>query len=504
MIRRGRLWICGLAVLAVSWGGATGDAETVRLRRVEFKDERFYRAITEPGQLLLRLTSSQSFSANGEKLEAFGGKDAPAFSAVIKKEPAKYASSHPFRFMAKLGSDYFGFVLDGEHPESKGFDRLYFDSNHNGDLTDDEVIHVRPPTWSLFGDMHEFPRVSVTVRVDGKPAEYSFFLMGSCSGTPGSPANWSAWAQLMPGNYYEGEFALEGKGHRIILQDFNSNGRFDDAWTVDSKTATPTPGDVLLIDPDLKDYSMPGFGLTDRKERHAMSKLVCIDGRFYDVQVSPTCDTLTLTPCKLPMGTATNPAERYQAVLYGERGMVKIRGEKSKAVQIPAGDWKLSSYTIEASTAGRKRVERAADKTDSTGSSGPGGAKTPSDKDKAAQQRPAYERMLRWVVEGGMTRASPFRPRVAMVSAQATKDCPTVKVPEGKTTSLPFGPPYKAVVDVSYVMGGDQVSLGMKLVGSAGETCTNLAVEGGKPDPPAFEIRTAKGEFIERGTFEYG
>jgi len=485
-------------VLTATCDGLGAEAETVKLRRVEFKDERIYRAIAEPGQLLLRITSTQSFYANGEKLEATV-KDGPAFATVVKKEPAKYAGKHPFRCVARLGSEHFGFVLDGERPESKGYDRLYLDRNHNGDLTDDEVILAQPATWSLFGDMREFPRVGVTVHVDGKPAEYAFFLMVNCGGAPGSSAVSYVSAQLMPGVYYEGEATLDGKGHRLILQDFNSNGRFDDRWTVDPKSGEQTYGDVLLLDPNFQESGFTGFGLWDAKSRHPVSDLVCIDGRFYKLKVSPTCETLTLAPCMLAMGAVTNPGERYQAVLYGERGIVKIQGEKAKAVPMPAGAWKLLGYTIEASTAGHKR---SAGKKAEPKTSRESGSQSASEKD--TPKPPLQDRLLRWVAEGGLSRINPFRPRVAIVSAQATKDSPRVKVPEGKTTALAFGPPYKAVVDVSYVMGGGQASLGMKIVGSAGETCTNLTVEGGKPASPTFEIRTTKGEIIERGTFEYG
>ena len=36
----------------------------------------------------------------------------PEFSKVISKEPSAYNSQHPFRGVAKLGSQHFGFVFD--------------------------------------------------------------------------------------------------------------------------------------------------------------------------------------------------------------------------------------------------------------------------------------------------------------------------------------------------------------------------------------------------------
>ena len=44
----------------------------------------------------------------------------------------------------------------------------------------------------------------------------------------------------------------------------------------------------------------------------------------------------------------------------------------------------------------------------------------------------------------------------------------------------------------------------MSLVGSAGEICTNLIVNGGRPGKPKFTISTEKGEEVDTGNFEYG
>ena len=85
--------------------------------------------------------------------------DESAFKKVVKREPAKYVSTHPFRGVATLGSKQYGFVLDKQDAKSEDFDRLYFDLNGNGDLTDDKPIekpakkaHGKLSGWSwLFG-----------------------------------------------------------------------------------------------------------------------------------------------------------------------------------------------------------------------------------------------------------------------------------------------------------------------------------------------------------------
>ena len=52
-----------------------------------------------------------------------------------------------------------------------------------------------------------------------------------------------------------------------------------------------------------------------------MSKLVNIDGRFYDLHISPAGDKLTLTPSSLPLGNVTNPNDGFHATVYSEKGV---------------------------------------------------------------------------------------------------------------------------------------------------------------------------------------
>ena len=75
-----------------------------------------------------------------------------------------------------------------------------------------------------------------------------------------------------------------------------------------------------------------------------------------------------------------------------------------------------------------------------------------------------------------------------LVAATATKESPVVKVPKNKTIEFPFGPPFKPLVRVSHVFptsaskpeGPRKAYLQLRIVGSAGENCTNLLVKGRK------------------------
>ena len=281
--------VTGLCVLVTHAGAETC---TLELKRVDLSAR-----TVSPGQLgsfLARYSNPQTFfqqlggpqgmivrPSSGSKLK---------FSDVIKKEPGKYVTDTPFRGVAALGSGHYGFVLDvapsekdekeddekeakddkaAEKKEETGasllsmlgealappapsrpkneavsYTRLYFDLNHNGDLTDDEVIEATASrTYSIF------PTVELAIDVDGKKLDYAFtFRVYTRVSSNYAYAN----ASLNSAAYREGEITLDGKKRRIVLIDFNSNGRFDDAvsFSTSGGAVSSVMGDMLYIDPN--------------------------------------------------------------------------------------------------------------------------------------------------------------------------------------------------------------------------------------------------------------
>lgn len=477
------------------------------------------------GDYLLRATNPQSFFMQlreGQALQLRMGRtptQSQSFSKIVKKEPSEYVSKYPFRGVMELGSQQFGFVLDAKPPEAEeegteekkvedsvakgkgerdekadpaideGYARLLFDANHNGDLTDDEVIEAERVTQSDAGDSpmmyrlaySAFPRVDVTIEAEGTKIVYAFaFHVRSQTTSEFSYAS----ASLSAAAYREGEITLEGKKRQITLVDFNSNGRFDDVLTIGDEVRSssgrvyPTYGDVLLL--DAAGSSLGGFlnpyDVTATDCRYQVGEVVGIEGRFYDLKITPAGDKLSLTPSSAPTGKVTNPNDGFRALVYGDRGVLKITGGKSQPAVLPEGKWKLLSYTIDRTVYEEKE-----------------------EGEEEEGEEPKEE-----VFPFSIGRLS-SRPRYTMVSAQAGADGPTVEVREGKTVKLPFGPPYKPVVESGRI-GGDagQVSLAMSLVGAGGEVCTSLIVDGGRPEKPEFSITTADGKEVDNGKFEYG
>jgi len=201
---------------------------------------------------------------------------------------------------------------------------------------------------------------------------------------------------------------------------------------------------------------------------------------------------VTLTPSKLPVGYVSNPNPRYDALIYGENGFLKVSGGESKPAGVPAGEYKLHSYRIECDP--KKVLVAKGEK--------PAAQEDEEKKDKP-EKRSLAGRLGSLLFGGDASRGLRPGPRVTFVSADATRAYPPVKVREGKTALLPFGPPYRPVVGVRY-FDGDEAHLNLKLVGSAGEVCSDLMVEGDRPPEPTFEIRSKSGKTVASGKFEYG
>ena len=483
---------------------AEGKAQTFKLELKKLSESRS-RVIDfgkPPGDEAMRAwCNSQSvWSMEGARQ---GGDDKTSFTALVKKEP-KYTSDFVIRGVVKFGKDAFPFACDATDMKKKGFDKLYFDVNCNGDLTDDPVVSAKKADFegASFSDYvpeRAFPRVDLKIHVGDTEQDYAFFMTARAyamtqyvEGANAEPKKtWQGYAEFMPAVYREGEITLDGKKHKIALLDYNANGTFDNATELygdenfrkQRKAAYAISGDMLLVDPDSKVLSVGyGFNVSDRPERRHVSKLVWIEDRYWELKVAPSGETITLTPSERPTGTVSHPALRYHAVVYGEQGFLAIHGSKDTPVVLPEGEWKLLDYTIDL-TEPKKPPATA-----------PAKAEKPSNT--------LLGNLFQSIT--GSIGSDRDRPDITIVSANAPWDYKPVKIAKGQATPMPFGPPYKPAVSVGYFRDKDTANLQMQLLGSAGEECSNLMVKGDRPPAPTFSIATVKDEIVERGKFEFG
>jgi hypothetical protein len=458
------------SAVAVAWavaGAMAANAETfsLQLKRLE--------TVTgPPADTTFRGLQGQRFQRQigVDVPEATGRADEDEFAKVITKEPS-YNSKFPFRGVATLGTQKFGFVLDTDKPapEAEGaqitpvlhnYKRLHFDLNGNGDLTDDPVIEALDPGNVRYREgsaSFSFPRVDLTVDVEGTEVDYAFFFVNSSTllSSNDKPQYLYVYASLNAAAYREGEITVDGQELRILVADFNSNGRFDDLVVLEGQAYLPL-GDRIFVDPQPQERG--SFDVTISDSQHCLSKTILINGRFYDLQIPPAGDKLTVKPSPRQVGHVSNPHHGYRGLVYGEPGVLKIASDADGRAVLPAGTWRLHSYTVDRT--GYDQTEELADAV--LGSSRP-----------------------------------------TRISARWTGEHAAFEVRPGETAEVQFGPPYTPRVSISYVRG-DQVTLNLSLVGVGGEVCSSLLVHGGRPAKPAFTITDPDGKILQTGNFEYG
>lgn len=463
--------------------------ETAKLELKTLPDESAYGS----REFYLGMSSQQHFFMQSQKPAGEDGR----FKEVVKKEP-KYASDHPFRCVAKLGSYEYAFALDSTDLKKNGYDRLYLDLDRDGDLTDDEPIKAKRMD-AMFGGNYrhrEFPLRVLAAEAGGEKFDCPCSLsVGSNLNDEGvveyASASWTTRA------YREGSITLDGKSHAVFLIDYNNNGTFNDRFEMDKSARTyddrfyPMTGDMVLVDPDFKTERFSGYGPTDTPDRQYLSKLVNVDGKYFKIEATPSGDKLTLEPSELPLGAVSNESGPFRAVLFGEHGLVKVAGDKDKPATVPAGEWSLLEYQVDLTDAPAEKPKPA---------SAPAQEPAPANKKTLGQKLAAL-----FGADNGSGPNVVFdnRPKYTLVRARARGEAKPLKVGKDKTEKLAFGPPYKPVVAVSYV-NGKEAHLELKLVGVAGEVCETMMIKGSQPSQPSFRILKKNGDLVKKGQFEYG
>ena len=398
------------------------------------------------------------------------------FASVVTKEPAAYTSTQPVRGVVRLGDHHYGFALDSSGAR-KGYDLLRFDTNRNGDLTDDGILlGTGESALGLLagGAQCEYSFVEVEIAVDGEPLPYAFHLSVTAEGRG---AERGVWVEVQSAVYRDGEITLDGKQHRIVLLDQNSNGRFDDAPTVVEGGDFGAPamlvgGDMFYVDPqDLGAWDVFGDEWDLGDTRQYVGPRVTMAGKAFGLRVAPRGDEIEFMPSTVTFGRVRNEHAPWKAMVYGEEGVLWIEAAKDGTAALPVGEWKLLLYTLD---------------------------RTAKDEEDPPKKKSALGKI-----------ASVFGkdlvPKETLISARARFDSPAVKVVEGGTAELPFGPPYRAVVAAHPGSGKKaKARLEMSILDRVGAVCAELRVEGKQPAKPTFVIAALDGELVKKGSFEYG
>ncbi|NLE39966.1 MAG: hypothetical protein GX621_18265 [Pirellulaceae bacterium] len=518
-----------LALFAAAWAASAAECELqskfrdVERRAFDPSSPEWLLRVAQPQRVIMNVVTKSVVEDGRPKavVTVPNEEDNPqlqAFRKVVEKEPKEYVSERPFRGTVTLGDREYGFVFDAVDREASGYGVLFLDRNGNGDLTDDEVIEsdaarqyradkalvekakaeaaenqadrtdeaekdeVEKKTAEAehrklaqakqrlaAGARNRFmyvqyPRIDMKIDVDGEKADYAFFLVSYSYGT-------RPYAMFTSAVYREGHIELDGKKRHVALVDFNGNGRFDDA-------GRPGATDMLYVDPKGNANQMLAYDLVGPSCRHNVGKLVCLDGRYYDLKVSPGGNKISLEPSSVAVGQVENQAKNFAALMQGEQGVVKISGTADQPAVLPVGKWTLVGCVIDL-TEEAKNEDSEKKATEET-------AKSPDGT------------VVRQIVR-------PSMPKYTSVAASASPAVKPIEVREGETVALPFGPPYHATVDLGYYQQtNDSLYLGLTILGSAGERVTNMMVNGSRPGKPKFKITDPDGKVVVEGDFEYG
>ncbi|MCL2329965.1 MAG: hypothetical protein FWC56_01525, partial [Phycisphaerae bacterium] len=441
------------------------------------QQDKVIRSMGASVQTLMWIKQTDQYISEVTGTDIKGDQFRKSFERLVEKEP-KYKSDIPFRGVVQLGDHSYPYVLDSSDLKTQGLDRLYFDANRNGDLTDDAVCEAVPQKseskalpegYTIF---RRFLPLEVEIKVGGTHYKANIEFESTTS------MNVMTMVKLTNITYREGILTIAGKPHQIFLFDRNCNGRFDDVCEMERPSGSRVSprffgdifrlrrlGDLVCVDPTLsKDASYYDRIPSARPERQSLSRLLNIDDHYYDVQITPAGDRMTVEPTKSPMGSIVNPSGRYRATIASdEHGVLDIVGDKNQPVPIPAGEWQLISYTLYANDVAS--TQPASQPTHSSAS------------------RPNT---------GGQAR--PVLPPSVMGSG--TNKAEPIIVEPGKTELFPFGPPYRLVV-VLHVLQGRTVSLQPVLIGMGHEKVFNNSKW---HTDPKFKILNEAGEIIEQGS----
>lgn len=364
--------------------------------------------------------------------------------------------------VGQLGDLEYAFLFFRSKPDLIAPDRLVFDANGNRDLTDDPVLESSSGTQRGEDLGARFPRMNLTIQVEGKDRPYACFLMAYCH-NPGlisrlfenlsGSSRKDAFVALTVSCYYESTFSLGGKERTIRFKDMNANGRFDDTFRPQVRPALPQDEcDTLSI-----------LGAAEEERRVPLPDILGIGDTVSALGLDFDAGQLSLTPVTENTCLAKVAPYFKHLVLQRARGKKTVALiEPASSLSLPVGEYALQFYEME--------------KDD-----GAGGA---------------------WLARGRRA---------------GEQDSVTLSGPEA---ALPFGEPFTSKLDAGAIerglFGGPYSDLDFQTIGAGGERISSIvhrtpaaAKDGARwnyerPPAPRFKITLADGEVVAEGAFRYG
>jgi hypothetical protein len=215
-----------------------------------------------------------------------------------------------------VASGHIWMAFDKSNPKGE-YDRLYFDANANGDLSDDPVYqpYRRESNMAYFG-----PVKAVFAAADGPITYHLSMELRTGSG--------EAYCLLSPACWYEGQITVGGAKKRCLLLDHNVNGAFND------KSADYGQSDRIRI------------GEQTGIDGGAVGNYVEVDKKLYKVEIARDGACVTLVEAKdVPCGTARLADNITSVTVSGENGSF-LRTPENGVIKLPVGEYRADSWVI--------------------------------------------------------------------------------------------------------------------------------------------------------------
>lgn len=380
-----------------------------------------------------------------------------------------FSDKHPLYAVIELGDSRFLAVLDRKPAHAPFYNRIFFDRNGNGDLTDEEPL-VNTDEQDASQSYHScaFPPVDVLMETAGQvfPRRLAWYLSGSVPpNSTGSDPRAEA-ARLRTINLftqsacaYMGEFQLDGKAYRLALGDTTANGSFDETVALADNRRDPNGrvypgGDSFLITPN---------NYFSGKNILILGDFLAVGERLFQVHLDVPASRLRLEPREAGLVDLPGPMQSLSMISAEKQGFMAV--DTGRQVPVPAGSWTLLSYAL--------------------------------------QKQDAWGDI--WQLESAGCAGSP----------------PLRVLPQGRAT-LDVGEPLKSQVQLpeyALAQAAAQGSLRMSFLlrGKQDEFVTNLQRISGtrtqhetaaryvnRPKEPSYRIIQPNGEQVASGSFEYG
>jgi hypothetical protein len=346
------------------------------------------------------------------------------------------------------------------------FTRMYFDSDHDGDLTDEKPIDgmVRRPLPAPAYLTTDFPPVDMMITIKGTDIPYCFrpTVTGLKRRESLSEVVDAQFTGEIAGIFC-GSFQVDAHRYTLTLNDRNGNGWFDDCGPVLDRVGFQEPA-VIRFGGDMA-YLTEG-DMLDPSDGMPLGNLLFLHDRLFGIKVDIGGEKIILTEIKKSLAPLKIPLKVERLALYeknSRRSLMAFR-PKDNIIMLPTGNYRLLQYQA-----------------------------------------------LRTDEQGDLWR----------LAAGGTQNSPAVLVAPNRDSHLSLGEPYLPLIYVppASLRPSGGFSLLFYMEGAGREIFTDLSHiagiktktplsnkpgKGDRPLEPSYTIVKPDGEIVARGSFGYG